>query len=464
MEKFKAAIETLGCRVNIYDSEAMKEILQKEDYEIVNFSEKADVYIINTCTVTAMGDKKSRQLVGRAKNLNENAIIALVGCYAQVSTEEISKMENIDIVLGSRDKSKIAYAIEKFKATGEKVIEVSEIMKESLFEDLDISSFKDHTRAFLKVQDGCDRFCSYCMIPYARGAASSKSRMKALSEIKVLRDHGFKEIILTGIHIASYGKDFKDSDDNESDDNESEKNQNNSLILKKEKNYDLMDLLEDIEKIEGIERIRIGSIEPGFITEDRIKRMAKLKKLLPHYHLSLQSGSDTVLKRMNRKYSSNEYEEACKKLREHIPNVSITTDIIVGFPGETEEEFNETKEFLERIKLSHIHVFSYSERKGTPAAKMKNKIPKEIKVKRHEIVESISRKYHRQFQEKMIGKTYKVLIEAEKDEYLEGYTENYMAVKLMKKDLKNENFDTLKNSIRKVKIVRIVDSLIGELV
>ncbi len=421
MGKYKAAFETLGCRVNIYDTESMQALFKKDGYEIVPFGEKADVYVINTCTVTNQGDKKSRQMIKRAKKLNEDAVICVVGCYAQVAREEIEKMEEVSVILGSRNKSLSVSAVNRALATGEKTIEVSEVLKDDVFEDLGIEDTSEHTRAFLKIQDGCGRFCSYCMIPYARGKSVSRERKKILSEIRALKEHGFKEIILSGIHLASWGNDFIKADAEEK-----KMNGEGILLSKKEEPSGLLDLLEDIETIEGIERVRIGSIEPMFFDEEGTKRAASLKKLCPHFHLSLQSGSDSVLKRMNRRYTPEEYKDAVERLRKAIPGVSVTTDIIVGFPGETEEEFNETLKFLKDIKLTKTHVFRYSSRKGTPAAIMKDQVDGSVKEERSRILLELSDKNERDFMESMTGKKERVLIEELKDGYARGYTANYL--------------------------------------
>ena len=332
----KVAFSTLGCRVNTYESEAMAEKFVREGYEIVDFSEKADVYVINTCSVTNMGDKKSRQIIGKARRLNEEAIIAAVGCYSQIAPDEVSAIEGVDVVLGTRNKGDIVYYVNKARDEQKQQIQVAEVLKNKEFEDLSIADYQDKTRAFLKIQDGCNRFCAYCLIPYTRGAVCSKDFNKVMQEIKDLASHGFKEIILSGIHTASYGVDL-------------------------EEKVSVVDILEAIENIDGIERVRIGSIDPTFFTEDVVKRIVCLKKLCPQFHLSLQSGCDATLKRMNRRYSSKKYEEIVNLLRDKIKDVSITTDVIVGFPGETDEEFNETYEFLKRIKLTKTHIFKYSQ-------------------------------------------------------------------------------------------------------
>lgn len=350
----KVAFSTLGCRVNQYESEAMAEKFIREGYEVVDFSEIADVYVINTCTVTNMGDKKSRQIISKARRLNNNAIIAVVGCYSQMAPKEVSEIEGVDVVLGTRNKGDVVYYVNKARDEEKVQVHVEGVLKNKKFEDLNIEEYQDKTRAFLKIQDGCNRFCTYCAIPYARGSVCSKEPRKVIDEVKKLASHGFKEVILSGIHTASYGLDL-------------------------DGNITLIDLIEDIEKIHGIERVRIGSIEPAFFTNEVIEKIKGFKKLCPHFHLSLQSGCNTVLKRMNRRYTAEEYEHIVNILRDNIKDVSISTDVIVGFPGETEEEFNETYKFLKRIKLTKTHIFKYSPRKGTRAAEMKGQLDGKIK-------------------------------------------------------------------------------------
>ncbi|NSJ91980.1 tRNA (N(6)-L-threonylcarbamoyladenosine(37)-C(2))-methylthiotransferase MtaB, partial [Coprococcus sp. MSK.21.13] len=357
----KVAFETLGCRVNQYETEAMIEKFIKSGYDIVHFNELADVYVINTCTVTNMGDKKSRQMISRARRINKDAIIAVVGCYSQVAPDKVSKIPGVDVVIGTRNKGDIVKKVEEYMKKKEQIILVKDVLKNNVFEELNIESYKDKTRAFLKIQDGCNNFCSYCLIPFARGGVCSKEPKKVIKEIKKLVEHGFKEVTLSGIQIALYGNDLEDS-------------------------WDLISLLEEIDKIEGIERVRIGSISPKYFTDQVIERFSKLKKLCPHFHLSLQSGCDETLKRMNRSYTTKEYKHIVEKLREKIKYVSITTDIIVGFPGESEEEFKNTYKFLEEIKLSKMHVFKYSPRTGTKAAKMKEQVDGNIKEERSNIL------------------------------------------------------------------------------
>ena len=402
----KVAFSTLGCRVNTYESEAMAEKFVREGYEIVDFSEKADVYVINTCSVTNMGDKKSRQIIGKARRLNEEAIIAAVGCYSQIAPDEVSAIEGVDVVLGTRNKGDIVYYVNKARDEQKQQIQVAEVLKNKEFEDLSIADYQDKTRAFLKIQDGCNRFCAYCLIPYTRGAVCSKDFNKVMQEIKDLASHGFKEIILSGIHTASYGVDL-------------------------EEKVSVVDILEAIENIDGIERVRIGSIDPTFFTEDVVKRIVCLKKLCPQFHLSLQSGCDATLKRMNRRYSSKKYEEIVNLLRDKIKDVSITTDVIVGFPGETDEEFNETYEFLKRIKLTKTHIFKYSQRTGTKAYSMENQVDGTAKDKRSKILIELNKVNEENFIKSYIGKTLDVLFEekySKEENYYVGYTKNYIRV------------------------------------
>ena len=375
----KVAFSTLGCRVNQYESEAMAEKFIREGYEVVDFSEIADVYVINTCTVTNMGDKKSRQIISKARRLNNNAIIAVVGCYSQMAPKEVSEIEGVDVVLGTRNKGDVVYYVNKARDEEKVQVHVEGVLKNKKFEDLNIEEYQDKTRAFLKIQDGCNRFCTYCAIPYARGSVCSKEPRKVIDEVKKLASHGFKEVILSGIHTASYGLDL-------------------------DGNITLIDLIEDIEKIHGIERVRIGSIEPAFFTNEVIEKIKGFKKLCPHFHLSLQSGCNTVLKRMNRRYTAEEYEHIVNILRDNIKDVSISTDVIVGFPGETEEEFNETYEFLKRIKLTKTHIFKYSPRKGTRAAEMKGQLDGKIKEERSKALIALNDINEENFIKKYINK------------------------------------------------------------
>lgn len=402
----KVALYTLGCRVNSYESEAMAEKFIKEGYEVVSFDEFSDVYVINTCTVTNMGDKKSRQMIGRARRHNPEAIIAVVGCYSQIASDEIAQIEGVDVVLGSRNKGDIVYWVNRAREESKQVVEVKDVLKNNKFEQLAISEYQDKTRAFLKIQDGCNRFCSYCLIPFARGGVCSKEPEKILKEVKELSKNGFKEIILSGVHTASYGVDL-------------------------EGNWDLVKILEEINKIEGIERIRIGSIDPTFFTEGVIERICNLEKMCPHFHLSLQSGCDATIRRMNRKYTAQEYKDVVENLRKYMKDVSITTDIIVGFPGESNVEFEATYEFLKGIKLSKMHIFKYSKRTGTKAAEMPFQVDGLIKEERSKKLIELNNALEVEFMEKFLGREMRVLYEeaiSGKENIYVGYTENYIKV------------------------------------
>ena len=402
----KVAFSTLGCRVNQYESEAMTEKFLRENYEVVSYDSFAEVYVINTCTVTNMGDKKSRQMISRARRQNSEAVIAVVGCYSQIAPEEVSKIEGVDVVLGTRNKGDIIYWVNRAREERAQMVEVNDVLRNNVFEELNIEQYQTKTRAFLKIQDGCNRFCSYCLIPFARGAVCSKKPEKVMEEVRELVKNGFKEIILSGIHTASYGLDL-------------------------EGKVTLVNILEEVDNVEGIERIRIGSIDPTFFTDGVIERIVKLKKLCPHFHLSLQSGCDETLKRMNRHYTSKDYRDVVEDLRRHIPDVSITTDIIVGFPGETHEEFNTTYEFLKDIKLTKMHIFKFSPRKGTRAAEMKQQLDGDTKEKRSSKLIALSSHNEAEFIEKFIGRAMDVLYEYLQDEEsnkFEGYTPNYIKV------------------------------------
>jgi len=402
----KVALYTLGCRVNSYESEAMAEKFIKEGYEVVSFDEFSDVYVINTCTVTNMGDKKSRQMIGRARRHNPEAIIAVVGCYSQIASDEIAQIEGVDVVLGSRNKGDIVHWVNRAREESKQVVEVKDVLKDNKFEELAINEYQDKTRAFLKIQDGCNRFCSYCLIPFARGGVCSKEPEQILNEVRELSKNGFKEIILSGVHTASYGVDL-------------------------EGNWDLVKILEEINKIEGIERIRIGSIDPTFFTEGVIERICDLEKMCPHFHLSLQSGCDGTLRRMNRKYTAQEYKDVVENLRKYMKDVSITTDIIAGFPGESNGEFEATYEFLKEIKLSKMQIFKYSKRTGTKAAEMPFQVDGLIKEERSKKLIELNNTLEVEFMEKFIGREMRVLYEeaiSGKENTYVGYTENYIKV------------------------------------
>ena len=421
--KKTVAFCTLGCKVNQYETNAMIEQFIKNGYEIKEFDEKADIYIINTCTVTNMADRKSRQMLRRVKDLNKNAIVVACGCYAQVGKEELEKIEEIDLICGTNEKNKIVEYVEKELNKSEssdlKNTIVTDVMYQKEFLDFGITDYTEKTRAVIKVQDGCDRFCTYCIIPYARGHIRSRKIENVVEEIKEIAKKGIKEVVITGIHIASYGKDFKEK-------------------------IELIDLLEKVNEIDGIERIRLGSLEPTLITEEFVKRLTKLEKICDHFHLSLQSGCDETLKRMNRRYTTQQFRKVVKLLRNAYKNVSLTTDVIVGFPGETQEEFKKTYKFLQEINFYQMHIFKYSQRKGTKAAVMENQIDGKTKEERSNILIELSNKNQEAQNEKYIGKEMKVLFEEKEGEYLKGHTSNYIVVKIP--------YQPLENTIAKVKI------------
>lgn len=424
----KIAFITLGCKVNLYDTEAMAELFTEKGYEVVDFEEYADVYLINTCTVTNLGDKKSRQMIRRAKRINPNSVVVATGCYAQVASEEVAKIEGINIVIGTKNRSEIVETVENYVTENGVVNNVSDIMGEKEFEPLQISRLTNRTRAYIKIQEGCNRYCTYCIIPYARGPIRSRKPEEVVEEVKKLAENGFKEVVLTGIHVASYGLDLG--------------------------NITLADIIEKVHSVDGIERIRFSSMEPLAIDNEFVARMSKLPKVCDHYHLSLQSGCNRTLKRMNRKYNAEQYAEACERLRNAFPNVAITTDIIVGFPDETEEDFKESLAFAERMKLDKIHTFPYSPKKGTPAAKMKNQISGDVKSQRSKEMIDLSDKMNIDFLNNNIGKTVPVLFEDMENGFWQGHTTNYIKV-LAKSDenLNNKIVDVKLDKIHGVEIV-----------
>ena len=419
MEK-TMSIFTLGCKVNRYDSEAIEETFVNAGYTVVPFDKKADVYIINTCTVTHMSDRKSRQMIRRTKKINPDAIVAVIGCYAQAAKAEIEAIEGVDLVIGTNGRIHILDAVEEYRASGIPMNFVEDIMQVHEFEELKINNMSKRTRAYLKIQEGCNNYCSYCIIPYVRGNIRSRKPDNILSEVKNLAKEGFKEIVLTGIHVASYGKDLKDTN--------------------------LLEIIKAVHSVEGIERIRLSSIEPNVVTKEFVDVIATLPKVCHHFHLSLQSGSDTVLKRMKRKYSAEQYKEAVRVLRERFEDVEFTTDIIVGFPGETEGEFYETVEFVKDIRFSDIHIFPYSARTGTPAATMEDQVKPQIKEKRVKELTSATNSIKADIMNSYLGKTVTVLFEnGEEDDVYEGHTSNYMKIRCKSKE-------DLMNSLEEIKI------------
>lgn len=404
----KCALHSLGCKVNSYETQAMQKMMESAGYEIVPFGEEiADIYIINTCSVTNIADRKSRQMIHKAKKLNPEAVVAAAGCYVESAGDNID--EDVDIVIGNNEKSHLIEILNEYFEHMDKEKPV-DIGKATGFDELNIDSPLEHTRAYVKIQDGCNRFCSYCIIPYVRGRIRSRKPDDVMAEIKRVAASGCKEVVLTGIHLSSYGLDFKDS------------------------TVKLIDVIEAVNRIEGIERIRLGSLEPLIVTEEFVRRLAKCKKICPHFHLSLQSGCDETLKRMNRRYNVDEYYKGVELLREYFPDAAVTTDVIVGFPGETEEEFNITKKYLEKVCFYEMHVFKYSRRKGTAADKMPDQIPENIKSERSTELLELNEILSNGYREKYIGKKVKVLLEEnhiiENKKYIIGFTDTYVRVAL----------------------------------
>ena len=405
----RAAIVTLGCKVNQYETDAMYGMLKEAGVTMVDPKEAADIYIVNTCSVTNMAERKSRQMLHRAKKKNPDVVVVAVGCYAQVGKEELSKDTNIDLIIGNNKKKDLIHILEEHmgeKESAAESIEVIDIAHDQEYESLHVEQLKEHTRAYIKVQDGCNQFCSYCIIPYARGRVRSRKMEEVLEEITNLTKHGCQEFVITGIHVTSYGKDLGD--------------------------VTLIDLLEEIAKIPEVKRIRLGSLEPGFITKDTLDRLSKMESFCPHFHLSLQSGCDSVLKRMNRKYTTQDIREKCKAIREHFQYPALTTDIIVGFPGETEEEFAQTKEYLKRIHFYEMHIFKYSRRQGTRAAVMEHQVPEEIKTKRSAQLLALAESMSREFRAYYVGKEEEVLfeepMEVDGETWYTGYTKEYVKI------------------------------------
>lgn len=422
----KAALHNLGCKVNSYETEAMTQLLKKAGYEIVSFQDQADVYIINTCSVTNMADRKSRQMLHKAKKQNPNAVVVATGCYVQTATEKVAQDLSIDLVVGNNRKKDIVEILNEYyaeKEAGEQVKEeyVIDINHTDEYEDLEISTVTEHTRAHLKIQDGCNNFCSYCIIPYARGRIRSRTMESIKAELERLSASGFKEIVLTGINLSCY-------DDN---------------------GKKLIDVIEMADNVNGIERIRLGSLDPEVVTEDFVERLGKVKKICPHFHFSLQSGCDKTLKAMNRHYTSDEYYEKCQLIRKYIDNPAFTTDVIVGFPGETEEDYISSREFVKKVKFAELHVFKYSKRDGTVAAKMPNQIDEKIKTLRSEDLIKTGEELTKEFRQAKIGQDTTVLFEEkillDNKEYWVGHTVDYIKISVPEKE-------NLEGQIRKVNV------------
>ncbi|WP_415993459.1 tRNA (N(6)-L-threonylcarbamoyladenosine(37)-C(2))-methylthiotransferase MtaB [Eubacterium ventriosum] len=422
----KAALHNLGCKVNSYETEAMTQLLKKAGYEIVSFQDQADVYIINTCSVTNMADRKSRQMLHKAKKQNPNAVVVATGCYVQTATEKVAQDLSIDLVVGNNRKKDIVEILNEYyaeKEAGEQVKEeyVIDINHTDEYEDLEISTVTEHTRAHLKIQDGCNNFCSYCIIPYARGRIRSRTMESIKAELERLSASGFKEIVLTGINLSCYEDNGKK----------------------------LIDVIEMADNVNGIERIRLGSLDPEVVTEDFVERLGKVKKICPHFHFSLQSGCDKTLKAMNRHYTSDEYYEKCQLIRKYIDNPAFTTDVIVGFPGETEEDYISSREFVKKVKFAELHVFKYSKRDGTVAAKMPNQIDEKIKTLRSEDLIKTGEELTKEFRQAKIGQDTTVLFEEkillDNKEYWVGHTVDYIKIAVPEKE-------NLEGQIRKVNV------------
>ena len=426
---------TLGCKVNQYETNAMEQQFIKNNYEIVENTQKADIYVINTCTVTNMAERKSRQMLRRVKEINPSAVLVVCGCYAQVAKNELEQIPEIDIILGINEKNEIVQIVENYmekmaeQDKKSQKAEIDDVSKQKEFLDFGDVTYTEKNRAVVKVQDGCNMFCSYCIIPYARGRIRSRKIESVVSEIKKIAKEEIKEVVITGIHVASYGKDFD--------------NENTSKKIR------LIDLLEAINKIDGIDRIRLSSLEPTIVDEEFATRLSKLDKICDHFHLSLQSGCDETLKRMNRKYTTQIYRDAVATLRKYYPKASFTTDVIVGFPGETDEEFAKTYEFLKEIDFYRLHVFKYSPRRGTVAEKMPNQIDGNKKEERSNKLIELSNSTENKHNQSYIGKTVKVLFEEFEDGFFKGHTTNYMMVKVAGE---KEQSDKFVNKILDVKI------------
>lgn len=408
----KAALHNLGCKVNAYETEAMQELLEAAGYEIVPFKEGADVYVINTCTVTNIADRKSRQMLHRARKMNPGAIVVAAGCYVQAQDgKEVDPC--IDIVIGNNHKKDLVKILEEYMSENDVLRKVEDISRTKEYESLHLTKTGEHTRAYIKVQDGCNQFCTYCIIPYARGRVRSRSLDDVTAEVRDLAANGYREVVLTGIHLSSYGIDF-----------DGERH--------------LLDLIREVHDIDGIMRIRLGSLEPGIVTEEFAGELASMPKFCPHFHLSLQSGCDATLKRMNRRYTSGEYYEKCRILRKYFENPALTTDVIVGFPGETEEEFRESMDFVDKVDFYETHIFKYSKREGTKAAVMPDQVDEQIKARRSAMMIALSERKQKKYEESFIGKEVEVLVEEEAlidgKAVQTGHTKEYIKIALEKKE------------------------------
>lgn len=422
----KAAVHNLGCKVNAYETEAMQQLLEEAGYEIVPFGEKADVYLINTCTVTNIADRKSRQMLHKARKMNPDAVVVAAGCYAQTDTENLKKDGAVDLILGNNQKHQIVEVLEKYEKERKKELHVIEINRTREYEELSISHTAEHVRAYIKVQDGCNQFCTYCIIPYARGRVRSRRTEEIIDEVKTLAAKGYQEVVLTGIHLSSYGVDFKDQE-----------------------KENLLSLIRAVHNTEGIKRIRLGSLEPRIITEEFMEGIAALPKVCPHFHLSLQSGCNRTLERMNRRYTAEEYREKCELIRKYYSAPALTTDVITGFPGETEEDFRESLEFVRGIRFYETHIFKYSRRQGTKAAAMDGQLTEAVKARRSEEFLALNEQRESEYVEAMTGKELEILLEEEEEldgrQYLIGHSREYVKTAVEKRDgLKVNDLITVK--------------------
>ena len=418
--KKKVALHNLGCKVNAYEVEAMQQLLENAGYETVPFEEGADVYVINTCTVTNIADRKSRQMLHKAKKMNPDAIVVATGCYAQADTEKLKEDTAVDLILGNNQKTQIVEALEEYEKEHAKQVQVIEINHTKEYEELSISSTAEHVRAYIKVQDGCNQFCTYCIIPFARGCVRSRKIEEVLSEVETLAAKGYKEVVLTGIHLSSYGVDFP-----------------------KEERESLLSLIQAVSRVEGISRIRLGSLEPRIITEEFLEGIVKTGKVCPHFHLSLQSGCNKTLKNMNRRYSAQEYAEKCELIRKFYPAPALTTDVIVGFPQETEEDFEESYEFVKKIHFYETHIFKYSRRHGTKAASMDGQLTEAAKAQRSDRMLELHEIRAREYEEAMIGKKMELLLEEEIEidgrPWYVGHSREYVRAVISKTDAHRVN-------------------------
>ena len=414
--KKKVALHNLGCKVNAYEVEAMQQLLENAGYETVPFEEGADVYVINTCTVTNIADRKSRQMLHKAKKMNPDAIVVATGCYAQADTEKLKEDTAVDLILGNNQKTQIVEALEEYEKEHAKQVQVIEINHTKEYEELSISSTAEHVRAYIKVQDGCNQFCTYCIIPFARGRVRSRKIEEVLSEVETLAAKGYKEVVLTGIHLSSYGVDFP-----------------------KEERESLLSLIQAVSRVEGISRIRLGSLEPRIITEEFLEGIVKTGKVCPHFHLSLQSGCNKTLKNMNRRYSAQEYAEKCELIRKFYPAPALTTDVIVGFPQETEEDFEDTLDVVRKVKFEQVYMFIYSRRTGTPGDKMENQVPDDVKHKRFDRLKALVENQIEKRNKEYVGTIQKILVEGRSKTNENTYTGRTDSNKVVIFEGKEEN-------------------------